>query len=423
MPRIATTNANFERAPLARPFGFKGGYVSELWQSVVRLTDDDGRSGVGLGTQSVLWSDARVFAAHSEAGGNALMFALTERALALARGEAFTDPLALQDALFEPVLDYARLLTGRADLRATFALNALVAVDFAAWALYARQHGIRRFDGLVPAFARPALAAHHPRVAVVPIVTYTTTDAEIESMLDAGYFIFKVKLGAPGTQREMLASDRERMTQLHRLLAHRETPHTPTGRIPYYLDANARYEDKATMHALLDHIDGLGALDRVILLEEPFPEDNESDVSDLGVCVAADESAHTDADARRRMDLGYGAIALKPIAKTLSMTLRIARSAHERGIPCFCADLTVNPSLLEWNKAVAARLAPFPGLGLPLIETNGHQNYRDWPAMQARVPHAGAPWTRIDRGLFTLDAAYYETDDLLDAGPAWEQLV
>ena len=132
------------------------------------------------------------------------------------------------------------------------------------------------------------------------------------------------------------------------------------------------------------------ALGQIALVEEPFPEEFEIDVGDLPVRVAADESAHTDADAARRIDLGYRAIALKPIAKTFSMSLKIAKLAHERGVPCFCADLTVNPVLVEWNKAVAARLAPFPGLGLGLLETNGHQNYRNWEAMRAHLPTPAA---------------------------------
>ena len=46
-------------------------------------------------------------------------------------------------------------------------------------------------------------------------------------------------------------------------------------------------------------------------------------------------------------------MALKPIAKTLSMSLKIAAAAARRGVPCFCADLTVNPVLVEWNRAAA----------------------------------------------------------------------
>ena len=59
--------------------------------------------------------------------------------------------------------------------------------------------------------------------------------------------------------------------------------------------------------------------------------------------------------------MGYKAIALKAIAKTLSMTMKIANVAKERNVPCFCADLTVNPILVDWNKNIAARLDPFPG--------------------------------------------------------------
>jgi L-alanine-DL-glutamate epimerase-like enolase superfamily enzyme len=147
-----------------------------------------------------------------------------------------------------------------------------------------------------------------------------------------------------------------------------------------------------------------------VLLEEPFPEKVREPVNDLGVRVAADESAHTDRDARERIALGYGAIALKPVAKTLSMTLKIAAVAHEAGIPTFCADLTVNPILVDWNKVVAARLPPLPGLATGLLETNGHQFYRDWTTMQGYHPQAGASWTRAERGVFTLGDDFYEHD-------------
>ena len=73
---------------------------------------------------------------------------------------------------------------------------------------------------------------------------------------------------------------------------------------------------------------------------------------DVPIRLAADESAHTDEDAIKRIQMGYHAIALKAIAKTLSMTMKIAQAAYERNIPCFCADLAVNPILVEWNKNV-----------------------------------------------------------------------
>ena len=78
--RVKNTDSNFDREPLT-PYHFKGSYVTELWQTAAMLESESGISKIGLGTQSVLWSDSKVFAAHSESGGNALMYALSERAL------------------------------------------------------------------------------------------------------------------------------------------------------------------------------------------------------------------------------------------------------------------------------------------------------------------------------------------------------
>jgi len=91
----------------------------------------------------------------------------------------------------------------------------------------------------------------------------------------------------------------------------------------------------------------------------------------------------------------------------MSMSLRIAKAAHEKGIPCFCADLTVNPILVDWNKNVAARLAPLPGMKIGVLESNGHQNYRDWEEMMKYHPCCGAAWTRSVNGLFRLDDDFY----------------
>jgi L-alanine-DL-glutamate epimerase-like enolase superfamily enzyme len=276
------------------------------------------------------------------------------------------------------------------------------------WLLYAAERGITSFDDLIPAAYRPALASRHRRVASIPLMAYAVPIEEIRGAVEQGYFFLKVKLGQPGTQEEMLAKDMARISAIHAAIGGARTPHTADGRLPYYFDANGRYESKETLLRLLDHARAIGAFDQIALVEEPFPEELEVDVSDVPVRLAADESAHTDADALRRIQMGYRAIALKPIAKTLSMSLRIAQLAHERGVPCFCADLTVSPRLVEWNKNVAARLAPFPGLGgLGLLETNGHQNYRNWEAMRAHHPAPDASWARTRAGVFELDEAYY----------------
>jgi L-alanine-DL-glutamate epimerase-like enolase superfamily enzyme len=406
--RVTRTDSTFEREPLLRPFGFKGGYMSEIWQTAVRVETASGRSRVGLGTQSVLWSDAAVFASRSEAAGNALMYAVTEKALALAREAGpVSSPLELLDRVLPPAHAYACAVTGRPGLRKTFTLNALVPVDNAAWLLHADENGFSGFDAMVPPEFRPALASRHGLVGAIPLMAYAVPVPEIRAAALEGFFFMKVKIGQPGTQEEMLERDKARLSEIHAALAGIETPHTKDGRLPYYFDANGRYESKDALLRLLDHARKIGAFDRIAIVEEPFPEEMEVRVDDIGVRVAADESAHTDADAARRIDLGYGAIALKPIAKTLSMSLRIAKLAHERGVPCFCADLTVNPILVDWNKVVAARLAPLPGLSMGLLETNGHQNYRNWEAMRRRHPAYGAPWTLPEKGVFRLDDDFY----------------
>ena len=420
---IARVGSNFEREPLVRPFGFKGGYQTEIWQSVSLLESAGGKRGVGLCTQGVLWSDAHVFAGHSESGGNALMYAVTEHALQLIKGQSFTDPIALLEATRQEVFAYAKKITGHAGLRETFALNALVGVDFAAWRLYAAEHGITSFDELIPAAYRPALAARHAKVASIPLMAYAVPISELQAAVEAGYFFMKIKIGQPGTQAEMLEKDKARISAIHAAIGHARTPYTASGKLPYYFDANGRYESKDTLLRLLDHARAIGAFDQIALIEEPFPEELEIDIRDIPARVAADESAHTDKDALARIQMGYSAIALKPIAKTFSMSLKIAKLAHERGVPCFCADLTVSPLLVEWNKAVAARLAPFPGLGLGLVETNGHQNYKNWETMRRHHPAPDAPWAVTKRGVFELDADYYARSGGVFAPlPHYEQL-
>ncbi len=206
----------------------------------------------------------------------------------------------------------------------------------------------------------------------------------------------------------MLEKDKQRLSAIHKAIGHIETEHTHNGKLPYYFDANGRYEQKETLVRLLDFAKKIGAFDQIAIIEEPFPEESEVYVDDLGVRIAADESAHTDEDALKRIQMGYKAIALKAIAKTLSMTMKIAKVAHEHQIPCFCADLTVNPILVEWNKAVAARLAPFPGLGLGLLETNGHQNYKHWETMVSYHPYPDASWRKTVKGVFNLNDDYYK---------------
>jgi L-alanine-DL-glutamate epimerase-like enolase superfamily enzyme len=158
----------------------------------------------------------------------------------------------------------------------------------------------------------------------------------------------------------------------------------------------------------LDHAKKIGALEQILLAEEPLQEKNDEHVADLGIRIAADESAHDEAGALRRLEQGYSALVLKGIAKTLSLSMKIARLAHERGVPCLCADLTVNPILVNWHQNLAARLAPFPELGMGMMETNGDMNYRNWQAMLQYNPAGSAPWMQARNGVFVLDEEFYQ---------------
>ncbi|MEP6756148.1 MAG: hypothetical protein ABJA67_11660 [Chthonomonadales bacterium] len=200
MTRITRTSLNFEREPFAAPWGFKGGHISELWQTVARLEDSDGRVGVGLGTQSVLWCDPRVFIANSESAGNALMHLVTGHAVKLAAREPFDNPIDLLELILPEVQAYAAQITGVPDLRSTFALNALVAVDHAAWQLYSHQQGEQDLARLVPEHYAPAIGYPHDRVVTIPTVGYGLALTEISKLADAGFYVFKIKLGSDPAQ-------------------------------------------------------------------------------------------------------------------------------------------------------------------------------------------------------------------------------
>ncbi|MBN2450088.1 MAG: L-alanine-DL-glutamate epimerase [Lentisphaeria bacterium] len=408
---IDRVGADFEREPLVRPFGFKGAYVTEIWQTVAGMQSSGGHRAACLNTQSVLWSDAELFARHTEAAGNGLMFAMTEFALQQARGRSFETPFDLLDELLPETYEYGRQLTRKQDLRLTFALNALVGVDAAAWVLYARENGLASFDEMVPSRYRTALDHRHRRVACIPLMAYAIPMPEIAQHVEEGFFFLKVKIGSDpdrdGDREKMLRWDMARVQAIHEAIGRRETPYTSNGRIPYYFDANGRYDSKDRLCRFLDHCRRIGAFEQIAIIEEPFPEEYRESVADLGVRIAADESAHSDRDVEERIGLGYGAIALKPIAKTLSMTLRMADVAHRAGVPLFCADLTVGPIQVDWNKNVACRLPPLPGMAVGVVETNGHQNYARWPVLQGFHPCSGAAWMTPREGCFVLDDDFY----------------
>lgn len=406
---IQSVDSNFEREPLVRPFGFKGIYQKEFWVSAGLLESDAGNKQVGLMTQCVAWSDLNVFLAHSEAAGNMLLHNTLEYALKQIKGASFTTPIELQDAILESTHAYGKKITENKNLRKTFTLSSMVALDNAAWMLYAQENGFRTFDEMIPEEYRPALSHRHEKVAHVPLFSYNIPLSEIEEAVNQGYFFMKIKIGRPGSQEEMLKGDMARIEAIHKLIGHRETPHTKNGKIPYYFDANGRYEEKETLKRLLDHARKVGMFDQIAVIEEPFPEEADINVGDLGVRIAADESAHTAHDVEKRIQMGYGAMALKSAAKTLSMTLRMAKIAHEHNVPCFLADLTCTPILVDWNKNIAARLAPFPDLGeMGLLESNGHQNYVNWEDLVSYHPYPNGSWINSKDGIYNLNNEFYE---------------
>ena len=128
-------------------------------------------------------------------------------------------------------------------------------------------------DELIPETCRPALSHHHKQVASIPLMAYSVPVGEIVKAVDEGYFFMKIKIGQPGTQEEMLQKDMDRLGAIHKAIGDRETPWTKNGKLPYYFDANGRYENKDRLKRLIDFVDKIDALDQIVIIEEPFPEE------------------------------------------------------------------------------------------------------------------------------------------------------
>ena len=104
--------------------------------------------------------------------------------------------------------------------------------------------------------------------------------------------------------------------------------------------------------------------------------------------------------------------------------MKIAQVAFDHDIPCFCADLTVNPILVDWNKTVAARLPAFPEMNIGLQETNGWQNYRNWKTMLTYHPDANAPWVNTEKGVYRTENAFFEqSGGIFLPSPHYEEMV
>src|SRR5690606_9904902 len=195
--KISRVDSNFEREPLF-PYRVKGSAISESWQAVAYVESESGIGKVGLGTQGTLWSDSKVFFDHSTNGGNALMYAMTERALQMIKGSSFTDPVSLLDELLPEVYEYGKKVTNNPDLKKTFALNALVPVDNAIWLLYASENGMDQFDQMIPEAYKPGLSHRRDQVASIPSFSVGAKVEDIRKAAEQGYFIMKLKTGSAG---------------------------------------------------------------------------------------------------------------------------------------------------------------------------------------------------------------------------------
>jgi len=403
---IETADLDCSRQPLRKPFGFKGASFSEKWLSHVTLRDGDVSvcSTAGL---AILWSDAALFRAHTESGGNLLSLAVLEWALQKAKNQQYENPPHLLKVLLEPAHEYARRITEMPELRKTFTLNALVGLDNAAWLLEAQRQGAVAFDDMLDDAQKVLLAERQQALAQVPLISYEVSLEEIRQLAAQGHFLLKIKLGNGADPQTMLQNDINRLREIHTAIGGMTTPHTDDGRIRYYLDANGRYPQKVLLQQLLEAAREIKMFDQIALLEEPFPEEATFDVSDLGVMVAADESLHDPADVAHRAQLGYRAIALKPAGKTLSMTLQMLAEARRLGLHCFVADSACTPAMLDWNRNVAARLPLLPGFKIGILESNGAQHYRDWEKMLAQHPSHHRRWMHAEQGIFYLDDAFF----------------
>ena len=202
--KIKHVDSNFERESLIRPFGFKGIYQNEFWVSAALLESDSGIKHVGLMTQCLAWCDLDVFLAHSEAGGNLLLYQALEHVLQKIKGSTFRNPIELQETILDDTHKYGRKITENEKLRMTFTLSSLVALDNAAWMIYAQENGFKNFDEMIPEEFRPSISYRHKKIAHVPLMSYAIPLSEIEDAVNQGYFFMKIKIGRPGTQEDML---------------------------------------------------------------------------------------------------------------------------------------------------------------------------------------------------------------------------
>lgn len=412
MLKIQKCKVTHVKEALISPFGFKGGYLTQLWQSVVKV-ECDGYFAASPCTQSVLWSDPKVFSAFPGEKGDEIMLSVTKKACEMLEGMSFNTPDELIPALLPALKKHAFTLTGF-EVAETFILNSLVGVDIALWSVWCQKHGIKRFGDMVPQKAKAAMNACHQSLARIPLVSYGVSADEIKRLGETGTALMKIKIGAPSGKepgseedmRIMVEKDIDRISAIHNLVKDISTPLTKNGKIMYYLDANGRYDTLTRLESLLEGIEKMGASDRIALIEEPFSAEKEYYVGNYPYVFNADESAHSVEDVKKRIEMGYKAVALKPIAKTVSVSFDMITAAREKGCGVLCADLTVNPFLAEWNKQFASLSPALDVMNVGCIEINGDANYTRWNEMKSLLP-AGYSVSEENKGAFQLNSQFF----------------
>ena len=206
----------------------------------------------------------------------------------------------------------------------------------------------------------------------------------------------------------MLAADKERLAFIHELVGKSETPHTPDGKIRYYLEANGRYQGRVQVEELLEFAAKRGFLEQIALFEEPFSEPRNETLTGFPVIFAADECLHSVKDLPGILDVGFRAVAVKPAGMGLTTTLRVTAETLRRGAIALVSDSSCTPVMLDWNKNVAARLPALPGMKMGLLEMNGHQYYSNWSRLLARHPYAAESWIAPREGIFHLAKSFFE---------------
>ncbi|RKX77454.1 MAG: hypothetical protein DRP87_09150 [Spirochaetes bacterium] len=415
---------DFVREPLKIAFSFKGGSFTEKWIVITSLKDRTGHWETGIGGLAVLWSDSTVAGEHSEAGGNILMAAVAERGAKLAVGREFDHPEEVTLGIADELKGYASAISGIPEIRDTFIFNSLVSLDCSLWKHYARYRRTCDARKLLSSLYGDFFTVKHNRIARVPTITYHMGLSDIEELAEMGHFLFKIKIGHSGSQEEMLKHDRRRLLEVHEVLKDYRTPNTEKGVILYYLDANGRYSTIDAFLKLVDFLDRSGIKDRVVIIEEPFPEECDYDVSGIPIRIAADESIQSVKDVAKRAKLGYNTIALKPAGKTPSLTARIAIAAIDLGATCFVADSACIPVLLEWNKLFAACLPSLPELSTGFLESNGPEHYLRWDELLREHPCTSASWIIPKHGMFELDEKFFTVSGgILKKYPRYEEIL